>query len=247
MEAKAYDQLCERLIGRCLDDRQLFMTAFTHRSYLNEHRRSAHEHNERLEFLGDAVLDLVVAEYLYQKYDQPEGILTNWRAALVRTETLAAAATEIGFSDYLRLSKGEQHGNDRAHDQIMANVFEAVVGAIYVDQGLATATDLINSYVINRLPAILKDGLWIDAKTKLQEYIQNRESLTPTYRVIEASGPDHDKNFRVGVYVGETMIGIGHGPSKQIAQKEAAEDALGKIEPEKVGPSPQLDSQSDKN
>ena len=226
-----YSQLSQKLFGQQLTDNQLLVTACTHRSYLNEHRSSAKEHNERLEFLGDAVLELVVTEYLYHNYQEPEGILTNWRAALVKTESLLAVGHKLAIGPYLRLSQGEKQGNDRAFDQILANTIEALIGAVYLDQGYQAAKKFISNQILVTLPDILTSGRWIDVKTHLQEQVQSQEGQTPVYRLLEASGPDHDRSFRVGVYVGDSLRGQGDGPNKQLAQKAAAQAALEKMNP----------------
>ena len=225
-ELKDYQSFASKLIGKPFKDAELLLTAFTHCSYLNEHRRSAKEHNERLEFLGDAVLEIIVTEYLYLNYQQPEGILTNWRAALVRTESLSSAATRLGFRKYLRLSKGEKRSSSRAQEQILANTFEAVLGAIYLDQGYRTASDFVKRHVIVTLKEILRLGSWLDPKTRLQEHVQNSCGQTPVYRLLSEEGPDHDKTFFMGVYVQEAMVGKGRGYSKQAAQQSAAQAAL---------------------
>lgn len=230
-----YQDLSRRLIGRPFGQPKLLETAFTHRSFINENRQTATDHNERLEFLGDAVLELVVTEHLYRHYQEPEGILTNWRAALVRTESLSAVSHHLGFSPYLKLSHGEQQGSQRAHEQILANTFEAVLGAIYLEGGYDLAAKFVADNILSTLPQILKDGSWIDAKTRLQEHFQSQENQTPTYKVIDESGPDHDKRFVVGVYVDGQLLGEGRGYSKQAAQKEAAEGALERLG---VGSSP---------
>lgn len=202
------------------------VTAFTHRSYVNEHKKSAQEHNERLEFLGDAVLELVVTHYLFDNYDEPEGILTNWRSALVRTESIGAAATRLGFEKMLRLSRGEKRGSDRARQQILANSFEAVIGAIYLDQGYEAAETFIRDNIIATLPEILKSGSWRDSKSYLQEVAQEKDGQTPVYKVLSEDGPDHDKVFTLGVFIGSQLKGSGSGSSKQAAQQKAAEEAL---------------------
>jgi ribonuclease-3 len=207
-------------------DPTLLVTAFTHRSYLNEHRKTVSEHNERLEFLGDAVLELVVTEYLYGNYAEPEGILTNWRSSLVRTESIGAAAARYGYEPLLRLSRGEKHGTDRARAQILANSFEAVLGALYLDQGYEPAKRFITEAVLSTFADILATGSWMDAKSHLQEVAQSRDGATPVYRVLEESGPDHDKVFVVGVFVNDVLKGQGNGPSKQAGQQKAAEAAL---------------------
>jgi ribonuclease-3 len=211
-----------------LDDIQLLVTAFTHRSYINEHKKTAQEHNERLEFLGDAVLELVVTEYLYTNYKEPEGILTNWRSALVRTESISAAADRENFEPLLRLSRGEKRGSQRAREQILANTYEAVIGALYLDKGYEPAKEFIHKTLLPTLPQILDSGSWLDPKSKLQELVQSSEGFTPLYKVIREDGPDHDKVFVVGVFVNNDLKGEGTGPSKQAAQVAAAAIALKK-------------------
>jgi ribonuclease-3 len=193
---------------------------------MNEHKKSAKEHNERLEFLGDAVLELVVTEHLYKNYAEPEGILTNWRAALVRTESIGAAGDKLGFIELLRLSRGEKHGSDRAREQILANAFEAVTGAIYLDKGYDVAKEFIHTHILSTLEDILATGSWRDPKSRLQEVAQSTEGQTPVYKVLEETGPDHDKIFTLGVFVAGKLKGKGTGPSKQFAQQEAAKAAL---------------------
>jgi ribonuclease-3 len=228
LKKEDYKSFAESVLEVKFKDISLLILAFTHRSYLNEHRKSADEHNERLEFLGDAVLELVVTEHLYNNYEEPEGILTNWRSALVRTESIAAAAEKMGFVDYLRLSRGEKQGSDRAKQQILANAFEAVSGAIYLDQGYDVSKTFISKHILSTLDEILETGSWRDAKSRLQELAQSRDGITPTYRVLSESGPDHDKTFKIGVYVGDSLKGDGVGPSKQMAQQKAAESAIKK-------------------
>ena len=181
---------------------------------------------ERLEFLGDAVLELVVTEYLYTNYPDPEGILTNWRSSLVRTESIGAAAHKFEFEPLLRLSRGEKRGSDRARAQILANSFEAVTGAIYLDQGYEAAKTFITASIISTFEEILSTGSWMDSKSHLQELAQSQETATPVYKVMNEDGPDHDKTFTVGVYVLDKLRGQGTGPSKQAAQQKAAEAAL---------------------
>lgn len=208
------------------DNIELLITAFTHRSYLNEHKKTASAHNERLEFLGDAVLELVVTEYLYGHYEEPEGILTNWRSALVRTESISAAADRQGFESLLRLSRGEKRGSERARQQILANCYEAVIGALYLEKGYSAAKAFIESSLLATLDDILHSGTWLDPKSRLQELVQNSEGFTPVYRVLKEEGPDHDKTFVVGVFVNNQLKGSGSGPSKQAAQVMAASTAL---------------------
>lgn len=207
-------------------DIELLVTAFTHRSYINEHKKTAGEHNERLEFLGDAVLELVVTEHLYNHYPEPEGILTNWRSALVRTESISAAADREDFESLLRLSRGEKRGSQRAREQILANCYEAVIGALYIEKGYEAAKQFIERSLLSTLDEILTSGSWLDPKSSLQEMVQSREGYTPIYRVISEEGPDHDKVFVIGAFINNQLKGQGVGPSKQAAQVAAATAAL---------------------
>jgi len=216
-------------IGVTFQDESLLERALTHRSYLNEHPKLGLEHNERLEFLGDAVLELVVTDYLYRHYQEPEGVLTNWRSALVKTESLAAVAEQLEIAPLFRLSRGEAQGNERSHLLISANAMEAVIGAIYLDQGYDAAAGFINRYLVARLPEILRQGTWVDPKSRFQELAQDKFGLTPVYKVLEEAGPDHDKRFTVGVYVGDKLFGQGDGSSKQAGQQAAAAQALTQI------------------
>ncbi|MDL2235037.1 ribonuclease III [Christensenellaceae bacterium OttesenSCG-928-L17] len=209
-------------------DINLLIIALTHRSYVNEHKKSATDHNERLEFLGDAVLELVATDFLYATYNEPEGVLTNWRAALVRTESIGAAADKLGFLPLIRMSKGEKHGSDRAHQVIMADAFEAVIGAIYLDQGYPAAAKFIEDNILSKMDTILAEGSWRDPKSHLQELAQRADNKTPIYKVLKEDGPDHDKTFTVGAYVGPKLKGTGTGHSKQEAQVRAAEHAIQK-------------------
>jgi ribonuclease-3 len=204
----------------------LLITAFTHRSYVNEHKKTVKEHNERLEFLGDAVLELVVTEYLYGTYDQPEGVLTNWRSSLVRTESISAAAKRYEFEPLLRLSRGEKRGTERARAQILANCYEAVVGSLYLDQGYNAAKKFIEASLLVTFEEILETGSWLDPKSHLQELVQSQEGHTPIYKVLAEEGPDHDKIFTVGIFVDGQLRGKGTGPSKQAGQQHAATAAL---------------------
>ncbi|MGH7158157.1 MAG: ribonuclease III [Candidatus Saccharimonadales bacterium] len=226
MDSSAYQHFAQSVLGVSFGNPGLLITAFTHRSYLNEHKKSAFEHNERLEFLGDAVLELIVTEYLYSNFSEPEGILTNWRSSLVRTESISAAAARSGFEPLLRLSKGEKRGTERARAQILANAYEAVVGALYLDKGYEPAKEFIAKSLIVTFKDILHTGSWLDSKSHLQEVAQSREGHTPIYKVLSEEGPDHDKVFTVGVYVGGKLKGKGTGSSKQIAQQESAQQAL---------------------
>lgn len=221
-----YQDFAREKLGFEFDNVELLLTAFTHRSYVNEHKKSTREHNERLEFLGDAVLELVVTHYLYDNFAEPEGTLTSWRSALVRTESISEAGTKLGYEPLLRMSRGEKHGSDRARAQILANSFEALIGAVYLDQGYDQAAKLIADNILSKLEGILDSGAWRDPKSHLQEVSQRIDSMTPQYRMIEEIGPDHEKIFRLGVYIGSKLMGVGEGPSKQIAQQQAATAAL---------------------
>jgi ribonuclease-3 len=227
-DKNSYQQFASQVFGQPFNDVELLITALTHRSYLNEHRKTVSEHNERLEFLGDAVLELVVTEYLFQNHPEPEGILTNWRSALVRTESIATAAKNLGVENLLRLSRGEKRGSQRAREQILANAYEALTGALYLDQGYNAAKDFITKTLLVTFKDILSSGSWMDPKSRLQELAQSKDNTTPIYRVIAEEGPDHDKTFKVGVYIGSKLNGTGSGPSKQAAQVAAAESALKK-------------------
>lgn len=216
----------EQVLGIQFKDISLLERAFTHRSYLNEHPNLGLEHNERQEFLGDAVLELVVTDYLFRNYPNPEGDLTNWRSALVKTESLSAVAVKLELEPYLKLSRGEAKGNDRSRALITANCVEAIIGGIYLDQGYDAAKDFITKYIIAPLPKILEDGTWVDPKSRFQELSQERQGHTPQYKVMEENGPDHDKVFMVGVYLDGKLYGQGQGSSKQAAQQSAATNAL---------------------
>lgn len=223
-----YRDWAKEKLGYDFDNIDLLVTALTHRSYLNEHKKSATEHNERLEFLGDAVLELVTTDFLFSSYDKPEGILTAWRSALVRTESIGAAGERLGYEKLIRMSRGEKHGSARARQQILANAFEATTGAIYLDKGYDAAKKYITDNILSTLPQILEEESWRDPKSYLQELSQARDGFTPIYKVIKEDGPDHEKTFTLGVFVGDKKMGEGEGPSKQIAQQEAAREAIRK-------------------
>jgi ribonuclease-3 len=225
MDVSKYQTFADEKFGG-FEHINLLITAFTHRSYLNEHKKTAQEHNERLEFLGDAVLELVVTEHLYNTYSEPEGILTNWRSALVRTESISAAGAREDFEPLLRLSRGEKRGSERARQQILANCYEAVIGALYLEKGYDAAKDFIHKTLLSTFEEILNSGSWLDPKSRLQEVVQNKEGFTPVYKVLREEGPDHDKIFAVGVFVENKLKGEGEGPSKQAAQVAAASEAL---------------------
>lgn len=208
-------------------NRDLLIQAFCHRSYLNENPDFYLPHNERLEFLGDAVLELVVTEYLYQKYPKKsEGELTNWRAALVNAKMLSKIANEFGFNEFLLLSRGEEKEKGKARRYILANAFEALIGAIYLDQGYEVCKNFIEKNLIKELPEILEKKLYKDPKSRFQEEAQERLKITPTYKVLDEWGPEHAKHFLVGVFLKDEMVAKGEGTSKQEAEEEAAENAL---------------------
>lgn len=222
----AYIAFARDTLGVSYNNIELLVTAFTHRSYVNEHRKTVSEHNERLEFLGDAVLELVVTSYLFDNFKDPEGVLTNWRSSLVRTESISAAASRNEFEPLLRLSKGEKRGTTRARAQILANCYEAVIGSLYLDQGYEAASRFIHDSLITTFQDILDSGSWMDPKSHFQEAAQSKEGSTPVYKVLSEVGPDHDKTFTVGVFVNGELKGQGVGPSKQAGQQKAAEAAL---------------------
>lgn len=231
MDISAYQEFAKSKLGFSFKNPELLVTALTHRSYVNEHK-SAHEHNERLEFLGDAILEMVSSDFLYREYDYPEGVMTALRAALVRTESIGAAGFELGYEPLVRLSKGEKQGSERAHEVIMADCFEAVIGAIYLDQGYETAREFIAKHILVKIDAILEDGSWRDPKSYVQELAQRIDGITPIYKTLKEDGPDHDKKFTVGIYVGESLMGTVTGHSKQEAQTAAAREGVKKYRKE---------------
>jgi ribonuclease-3 len=209
---------------------QLLITALTHRSWLNENKKQDEESNERLEFLGDAVLELVITEYLFSKYPkEQEGNLTALRASLVKTETLAKVAKKLKLGDNIRLSKGEELGGGRTNHSLLANTFESVIGAIYLESGFQKAEKFIHTNLTPELKTIIKKHLQKDAKSLLQEIVQSQGLDTPTYKVLQEEGPDHDKIFTVAVVLNNQQVSIGTGKSKQQAQQQAATSALEKI------------------
>ncbi len=218
----------EKRVGIVFSDKNLLLQALTHRSYLNENPKWGQDHNERLEFLGDAVLELVVTEYLYKTYPNPEGELTNWRAALVNAVTLSKITSEFDLNDYILLSKGEARDTGRARQYILANAMESLIGAIYLDQGYDSSEKFIKKFILKELPGIIEKRLYRDAKSLFQEMAQEHVGITPTYEVLKEWGPDHARNFQVGVFLEKEMAGVGDGPSKQEAQQVAASDALKK-------------------
>ncbi|MFH1661679.1 MAG: ribonuclease III [Candidatus Falkowbacteria bacterium] len=220
----------EKIIDTKFKDKDFLKQALVHRSYINEHPDFHLNHNERLEFLGDAVLEIIVTEYLFHNFpNTPEGDLTNWRASLVNSKMLAQVANELGLENYLFMSKGEaKDKNSKARQYIVANAVEALIGAIYLDQGNRSSKKFIKNHILSKLDNILANQLYIDPKSKFQEKAQEIQSITPHYRVISESGPDHDKIFEVGLYLKEELISKAKGSSKQEAQVEAAEKGLKK-------------------
>ena len=217
----------EERLGYKFKDKSLILQALTHRSYLNEHSDFPFDHNERLEFLGDAVLEVVVTEHLYKNYPNPEGELTNWRAALVNAKTLAGIASQLAFEEFLLMSKGEaKDKNSKARMYILANAIEAIIGAIYLDGGNKASAEFIEKHILSHLPFILKNKLYIDPKSRFQETAQELLGITPTYKVLKETGPDHNKKFTVGVFLDKELIAIGGGTSKQEAQISAAQAGL---------------------
>ena len=225
MDKTPYVEFAKNKLGFEFNNIDLLVTALTHRSYVNEHK-NAHEHNERLEFLGDAVLELVSSDFLYRNYNEPEGIMTAVRAALVRTESIGAAGHELGYAPLVRMSKGEKMGSERAHDVILADCFEAVIGAIYLDQGYERAREFIDKHILVKIDTVLEEGLWRDPKSYVQELAQKIDGETPVYKTLKEEGPDHDKKFTVGLYVGNSLRGTGVGHSKQEAQTAAAREGV---------------------
>lgn len=226
-EIQAALERLQELLGVTFTDQTILLSAITHRSYLNEHREATWGHNERLEFLGDAVLELVVTDHLFRTYpDKPEGELTAVRAALVNTVSLSQASEELGVNEYLLMSKGEAKDVGRARQYILANVFEACIGAIYLDQGYQAAEQFIAGRLFAKTDEIVRKRLWQDPKSRFQELAQEYASVTPTYETLSQTGPDHDRLFTVGVYLRHDLVAEGQGRSKQEAEQQAAELAI---------------------
>lgn len=223
---KEYQDFAKEKLGFEFNDIMLLITALTHRSYVNEHKRARIDHNERLEFLGDAVLELVTSDFLCRNYNYPEGVMTALRSALVRTESIGDAGKKLGYAPLIRLSHGEQKGTERAHESIIADCFEAVIGAIYLDQGYDTAQKFIARHILSKMDSVVKEGSWRDPKSLFQEIVQHYETTTPHYRTLGETGPDHDKVFTVSTYVGDKQLGTGKGHSKQEAQAIAAKKGI---------------------
>lgn len=217
----------QQLLQTTFADSSVLLSAVTHRSYLNEHREATWEHNERLEFLGDAVLELVVTDHLFHKFpEKPEGELTAVRAALVNTVSLSGAAETLGINQFLLMSKGEAKDIGRARQYILANAFEACIGAIYLDQGYEAAQKFIAEQLFSKTDEIVHKRLWQDPKSRFQELAQEHASVTPTYETIAQDGPDHDRVFTVGVYLKKEFVADGKGRSKQEAEQQAAQAAI---------------------
>ncbi len=219
----------EKVIDFQFKDKNLLKTSFTHRSYLNENKKGVKEHNERMEFLGDAVLELIVTEFLYGKYpDKNEGDLTSYRAALVNANTLSGVALNLGMNNYLLLSKGEKKDEGRARQYILANTIEALIGAIFLDGGYEGAKNFTEKFILPLTENIVNNKGWIDSKSLFQEKAQDEDGITPSYEVLKETGPDHDKKFTVAVFIGREKVAEGEGKSKQDAEQEAAKNALKK-------------------
>lgn len=216
----------EKKIGVIFENKDRLRQALVHRSYINENPGFELPHNERLEFLGDAVLELAVTEYLFNQYKNPEGELTNWRAALVNAKTLAEVGAKLGLEDFIYLSRGEAKDTGRARQCILANTMEALIGAMYLDQKWSVVDEFIKKNIVVLLPEIIKNGLYKDAKSSFQEKAQEVTGITPSYEVLKEWGPDHAKNFLVGVFLEDEKVADGQGPSKQEAQQQAAENGL---------------------
>jgi ribonuclease-3 len=217
----------EQALGVTFQNKDTLRQALVHRSYLNEHPDFPLGHNERLEFLGDAVLELVVTEYLFQNFENPEGELTNWRASLVNADILAGICSDMGVEPFLYLSRGEAKDSDsKARRYILANAYEAIIGAIYLDQGWEASKTFIMKFVVSKLPNILEHRLYIDPKSRFQEAAQEKMGVTPTYKVLSEEGPDHAKLFKIGAYLGKELVATGEGTSKHEAQVAAAEAAI---------------------
>lgn len=223
---QSLDKFCEQIRVN-IENKELLREALTHRSYVNENKGLKTKHNERLEFLGDAVLELISTEFLFEKYpERPEGDLTSFRAALVRTESLAEVAMQLNYGDYMYMSKGEEATGGRQRQYILANAFEAVIGAIYMDQGFEACKQFLNRFLLPKIDQIVENRLDVDAKSKLQELAQEKIKFTPVYELLSEEGPDHDKTFEMQVFLNGVEFGTGKGKSKQEAEQNAAKFAL---------------------
>lgn len=223
-------QVLEETIGLKFPDIDILTEAFVHKSYVNEHRGKGLRNNERLEFLGDAVLELAATDFLFKKFPrQQEGKLTSYRSALVKGKHLAEVSKELGLGQYLFLSHGEEKSGGRNKTYLLANVMEALIGAIYITHGYDAANKFIKEFILIKLEHIIDEGLYIDAKSRFQELAQDKKQITPHYELISESGPDHSKIFIMGVYLNSELIAEGQGQSKQKAESIAAENALNKL------------------
>ena len=221
----------KQILGKDLTDENLFRTAFTHRSYLNEHHECENPSNERLEFLGDAVLQLLSSEFLYKTYPEaPEGEMTNFRSSVVCTSSLAQEAKRMGYGNLLLLSNGEEATGGREREYILANTFEAVLGAIYLDKGLEKCRKFLEKELFSKISNIVDNDIFKDSKSQFQEMAQDKFGVTPVYQIIDSWGPDHEKTFKMGVFIGKENWGIGEGKSKQRAEQAAAESGLKRME-----------------
>lgn len=226
-QIEKYRNYAKEKLGVEFNDIGLLITALTHKSYVNEHRRVKIEHNERLEFLGDAVLELIVTDYIFRGFYQNEGVMTAWRSALVRTETNAGAGEELSYEPLIRLSRGEKDGMvSRAHLTIIADCYEALIGALYIDQGQEFVTKFIEKYTLSKLKGIIEDGTWRDPKSYFQELVQHYDNTVPHYHTIKVEGPDHAREYTMALFVGEHKVGEATGRSKQQAQVELAEKGV---------------------
>lgn len=217
----------ESVLNHTFANQDFLEQALVHRSYLNEHPDFPLGHNERLEYLGDAVLELVVSNYLYHHYPNPEGDLTNWRASLVNAKSLSEVAQRLQLESWIMMSRGEaKEKNTKARQNMQANAVEAVIGALYLDGGLPVAEQFIQTYILSKLEAILETESYVDPKSKFQEKSQAILGVTPNYKVLREWGPDHDKHFLMGVFVGSEQVATGEGASKQEAQVAAAANGL---------------------
>lgn len=239
-QIEKYEQFAKDKLGLKFNDINLLITALTHRSYVNEHRKTTSEHNERLEYLGDAVLELVTSDFLFKNFHLPEGIMTAIRAALVRTESIGDAGEKLGYAPLVRMSKGEKSGSARAHASILADCFEAVIGAIYLDQGYDAASDFIYKNIIVKMDQIVEDESWRDPKSLFQEICQHLHETVPQYRTLNIDGPDHDRTYTVGVFVNDNQLAEARGHSKHEAESTAAAQCIkiykqkGLYTPEKI-------------
>lgn len=225
----------EKKLGVIFKNKDILNTALIHRSYINENRGKNLENNERLEFLGDAVLELIISDYIYTKYPtKPEGELTAIRSAIVRTESLADESRKLDVGQYLLMSRGEEDSGGKSKEYLLANMYEALLGAIYLDQGFAECQKYVERTLLKKVDNIVSEGLFIDPKTKVQEILQSRFKITPSYEIISEEGPDHDKYFTMALKVGNKKISEGHGSSKQRAEEDAAQNAIGLLEKKSV-------------